>query len=301
MTASIQRIVPDPVDRRDFIFRTTFGKLPTNVDLRCYAEDIEDQKMTGSCVANSTVSALELLLERNDRFFDLSRLFLYYNLRKPYAELHNVDEGSYLRDGFKSVSNLGICSEDVWGFDVSKVNAVPDYRSYTEALQHKVQKYERIPNTSMVLSTKAAIAKGYPVTIGLFLGQSFYNIYGHLHTHDYNGVDNDNVGGHAMVVVGYDDSLGGFIVENSWSKLWGDEGYFLLKYHVMEKDCQDAWVCTAFDDMVFEDLWPIPEPEPEPEPEPDTPEPEPEVSLSKIIEQLFEIFCTVLKKLKGLF
>jgi hypothetical protein len=56
------------------------------------------------------------------------------------------------------------------------------------------------------------------------------------------------IGGHAMAALGYDDSLGGFIVENSWGSGWGDGGYFLLTYDTYEKDCYngETFVTTTF-------------------------------------------------------
>jgi C1A family cysteine protease len=38
------------------------------------------------------------------------------------------------------------------------------------------------------------------------------------------------LGGHAVVVVGYDDSQSRFIVRNSWGTAWGLAGYFLMPY-----------------------------------------------------------------------
>jgi C1A family cysteine protease len=37
-------------------------------------------------------------------------------------------------------------------------------------------------------------------------------------------------GGHAVLVVGYDDSQSRFIVRNSWGTQWGLHGYFLMPY-----------------------------------------------------------------------
>ena len=251
----LSNLSPDPIDDRDYIFTSTYPSLPRKVDLREYAGGIENQGKTGSCVANATVSALELLLERKNRKFDLSRLFLYYNLRALYPELHGQDKGCFLKDGFKSVSNRGICSEKTWEFNEALINTKPSQESFTEALQHVVQRYERIPGYTLVTSTKVALAKGFPVTIAAALGRTFHNVIGDLRLHNYVGVKDDLIGHHAMNIVGYDDDLGGFIVENSWGTGWGDKGYFLFEYNVIVKDCIDVWVCTAFDGIVFEDTW----------------------------------------------
>jgi C1A family cysteine protease len=38
------------------------------------------------------------------------------------------------------------------------------------------------------------------------------------------------LGGHAVMAVGYDDAKQVFLVRNSWSKAWGDQGYFYMPY-----------------------------------------------------------------------
>ena len=38
------------------------------------------------------------------------------------------------------------------------------------------------------------------------------------------------VGGHAVMVVGYDDSAQTFLVRNSWGPNWGMDGYFTMPY-----------------------------------------------------------------------
>lgn len=38
------------------------------------------------------------------------------------------------------------------------------------------------------------------------------------------------LGGHAVMIVGYNDHMNCFIVRNSWGSSWGDHGYFYLPY-----------------------------------------------------------------------
>lgn len=251
-----------PPDDRDYVFTATaseYNSLPSMVDLRSYVGEIENQLSTNSCVANAVVSALELSSKKHNKDINLSRLFLYYNLRESYDNLKEIDGGAYLRDGFKSVSKLGICTEDTWSFTLENVNIKPSGYSYFQALKYKVTRYERvIPGPVFdrhTTITKTALAKGYPVILTLQLGRLFYSLTGPLDTHSYAGVNNDSVGYHAMCIVGYDDALGGFIVENSWGNVWGDNGLFLLKYDVFLKDCPEAWVCTGFDGINYDPDW----------------------------------------------
>lgn len=271
----LTQLSPDPVDSRDYIFNipdTVIPNLPTKVDLRPLAGAVENQLQTGSCVANATVAALELLLHKSNTFVDLSRLFVYWNARKDYANLRAQDTGAYVVDGFKSCMTYGVCPESVWGFNVSEVNSEPDQNAYTSATERKVGIYERVGQFSLgggdnnsVELIKATLAMGYPVVIGMQLGQNFYNISGdftnHITQYGYgvNSTDNKFIGGHAMCIVGYDDTIGGFITKNSWGDSWGNAGYACLKYSVIATDCHDAWTCTNFCGIQFKPEWSYPE------------------------------------------
>jgi len=265
-------VIPEPHDSRDFILAVPLEaakNLPSRIDLRQYTGAIEDQLYTSSCVANATVSALEMLLERSGKFLHLSRLFNYYNIRKDYSNLRGIDGGAYLSDGFKSVYSLGIPAETTWEFNPQLVNTEPTQAAYTEALGRKVQRYERVGKFTIktpvddsysVDMVKASLAMGYPVTVALVVNSTIFSVKGNLASPEckYKQIVNDDypsAGGHAVVLVGYDDALGGFITENSWGETWGDQGYGIISYEVMKADCFDAWTCTAFDGVEYEPQW----------------------------------------------
>lgn len=46
----------------------------------------------------------------------------------------------------------------------------------------------------------------------------------------YNYRFGNSFGGHAVCVVGYDDNYGAWLCKNSWSRHWGKEGFFWIKY-----------------------------------------------------------------------
>jgi hypothetical protein len=54
-------------------------------------------------------------------------------------------------------------------------------------------------------------------------------------------------GGHAMLAVGYNDTIGGFKVVNSWGQSWGQAGYGYLAYDFVQQDCWEAWLMVDHD------------------------------------------------------
>jgi C1A family cysteine protease len=54
------------------------------------------------------------------------------------------------------------------------------------------------------------------------------------------------VGGHCVVLVGYDDSHKQFIVRNSWGTGWGQAGYFMMPYQYLTNArlASDFWMAT---------------------------------------------------------
>ena len=51
------------------------------------------------------------------------------------------------------------------------------------------------------------------------------------------------IGGHAVCVVGYDNSKQMFLVRNSWGSGWGDKGYFYIAYEYFKSYASDCWTC----------------------------------------------------------
>lgn len=274
MKYQLSNVVPEPRDNRDFLVSiptAVASNLPASIDLRQYTGSVENQLQTSSCVANCTISALELLLQKAGKFTDLSRLFNYFNIREDYIALRGIDGGAYLSDGFKSVAKTGVCTEQTWAFDPVKVNTKPSDLAFTEAELRKVTRYERVGNFSIMTPTddsysvdmiKATLAMGYPVTIAMVVNSTIFKLSGKLDSKEctykypvsqYPDMQRPSAGGHAMLVVGY--NANGFIIENSWGSAWGDQGYGIITYDVMKSDCFDAWTCTAFAGIEFAPEW----------------------------------------------
>ena len=77
---------------------------------------------------------------------------------------------------------------------------------------------------------KASLDEGYPAVFGFVVFSSIREASktGMLPVPSLQ--EDEVLGGHATVAVGYDDEKGCLILRNSWSDQWGDKGYFYMPY-----------------------------------------------------------------------
>ena len=284
----LTKLIKSPPDSRDYQYASSGESLPRKVDLRSDVYEIEDQSTIGSCTANATCSALELMSKRAEKNCDLSRLFMYYETR--LMENRIGQDGAALRDALKSANKSGVPLEEVWPYDISKVDAKPSDESYADALSRMLTRYEAVPLSTIgsdvgywdaINNLKAALAEGLPVVIAMSVNRTIFDMKGPLSTQNYSLRDEatfkdyPSVGNHAVVLVGYDDGGGYFIFQNSWGDGWGDGGYGAIRYGVIGGAIIEAWVVRGFNGIEIVKPEPAPVPAPAPEPIPAPPQPEP--------------------------
>ncbi|MBU6401136.1 MAG: C1 family peptidase [Verrucomicrobia bacterium] len=225
--------IPDLPDQRDHLYAAppaVLTKLPDRVDLRPVCPPVYDQGELGSCTANAIAGAIQFDLkkERHKPLFTPSRLFIYYNERVLEGTVDS-DSGAMIRDGIKSVARQGDCPEPDWPYDIARFTVKPPPRCYTEAIQHRAVQYQRL--TPVLNQLKGCLVSGYPFVFGFTVYESFESP-GVART----GVvpmpasDEQVIGGHAVLAVGYNENQQRFIVRNSWGTKWGLKGYFTMPY-----------------------------------------------------------------------
>ena len=237
--------VRDKVDKRDYLYAPTIAKISTYVDLRPYCSSIEDQGRLGSCTGNAIAGAIELLMKRNNNFTDISRLFIYY-YERLLENTVNYDSGAYIRDGIKACYTYGAATENLWPYDISKFRNRPNIDAVNDAKKRKVKLYERVSDFNGVIN---AIDNGYPVTIGFDVYSSFDSpTVARTGIMPYPNLKKEKLlGGHAVLIVGYNKNNDTFIVRNSWGKYWGDNGYFYMPFQVIKNNTMsgDFWVIKS--------------------------------------------------------
>jgi C1A family cysteine protease len=240
--------IPDIPDHRDLVYAApvaTLKKLPTKVDLRTSCPPVYDQGMLGSCTANAIAGAIEFdqMKQKKAKPFTPSRLFIYYNERAMEGTI-DTDSGAMIRDGIKSVATQGACKETTWPYTIAKFAQKPGAKCYTEGKANRIVLYQRL--TPILSQLKGCLASGYPFVFGFAVYPSFESqTVARTGRVPMPAPGERELGGHAVLTVGYDDANQTFIVRNSWGTNWGMKGYFTMPFAYL------------LDDNLSDDFWTI--------------------------------------------
>ena len=192
---------------------------PTEVDWRKQGAvtKVKDQGHCGSCYAFSAAAALEgALFMQYGKTVDLSPQQIV-DCSKAY---NNMGCGGGLPDwAFDYVWDEGIMKESDYPYIDNSGACADDYRKYVA----QVTRYDDIAHLDPV-KLKAGVAQHGPISIGVGAGNTAWRSYqgGILDSPDCKpNLD------HAVLLVGYGVEEGReyWIVKNSWSEDWGEQGY----------------------------------------------------------------------------
>lgn len=224
------------VDRSDLITTRSISDLPEQVDFRSWCSPVENQGTLGSCTANAAVGALEYLRSRrNYDPCDYSRLFVYFNTRRLRGDTTN-DSGAMIAECMAALLAYGAPPEQIWPYsDTDRWMEQPAAVIYEKAKIDMALQYSQLRGDAAILS---ALAQGFPVCFGIFLPEKAYasasqsGQIAYLSASDWQA---QTVGGHAMLLVGYDLLRNHYIVRNSWGGDYGDQGYLYISFDLMQR------------------------------------------------------------------
>lgn len=235
-------VVKDSHDHRDVHLSYYEGAhYPTKASLRDKMSPVVDQGELGSCTANAMASGLReyLELKAGKPLTRLSRLYLYWHERQVEGTI-DEDAGAEIRDGMRILQKIGVCREDLCPYDISKFTEAPSAEAEQEAKDFKIAGYHRVTSLGGI---KYAITHGLPIVIGIQVYASFESEeVAQTGMVPMPQQGEECLGGHAVLIVGYDDEKQLLEVRNSWGEGWGDKGYFYLPYDFLAQGyVMDMW------------------------------------------------------------
>ena len=232
-----------------FSYNNFSANLPAAVDLRQTGKisPVYDQGDLGACTAFAMGKGLRETLTNlaGAPAESYSALYLYYKER----ELENTvdqDSGAYLHDGMNVLKNDGECLDATMPYDTSKFTQKPSAQAEQEAANFKIDTFTALPNLQAM---KEALAAGHPCVFGFTVYQSFMTQQvAETGMMPMPQPGEQVEGGHAVMIVGYNDAKQVLIIKNSWGTNWGDNGYFYMPYaYVTPNNVDEIYTATAHD------------------------------------------------------
>ncbi len=240
-------------------FPVTRGELPVSHSLIDFMPKIKSQGQIGSCVSWSSVYGAMTIAKRieNSDFEEIpfspirahSAYRLYYDslceiyskkkglARDPnswYCYFSNCERGAYPNEYLNRIKNYG-CPKMEFQENLYICYLSPSHSTF---YPDRIYDYSYI-NANEVLDLKKALLENSPIIITI----DYY--YDRCWADDqyfkdgvWDGLNKGAVtGGHAMLIVGYDDKKAGgaFHIVNSWGDDFGQNGTFWIKYSDINK------------------------------------------------------------------
>lgn len=217
--------------------------LPSSADLRRYFTAIKNQGKQGACASFSLVSVFEFFMANETSTSpNLSEAFVYYNAREKSGDT-DKDSGTTLHNVIKAMIDSGICVEELCPYKEKVFAKKPKEEAYIDGQKRKVVNAQ---NVQLEIETvKAAINEGYPVVASFRVFDSLAkNVGGFVPLPSPKERENEKKEYHAMVICGYSDEQGYFIVRNSWGKDFGDNGYCYIPYAYVRDSELTTYACA---------------------------------------------------------
>lgn len=239
-----------------------YNEIPIRVSLKDFCPTPGDQGENGSCVGWAVgYSGLTICNAVKD---DLTNQTEINKRAKSASYIYNqiLDEGDDCTAGARMTDALillkekGDCLASQFDGMTNDCNDTPNQALHETAEQFKIKDYAAVfsyledAKVKIDKTRKSLIAKK-PVIIGMNITPSFWNIEQGQQIWEI-GDDEEIIGGHAMVVVGYDEVLKSFELMNSWGANFGDGGFVWVSYDDFAKNTKYGFEIILDDKTTIE-------------------------------------------------
>lgn len=229
-----------------------------NIDLRQFAGPVLDQGSIGACHPVAVVQILDLQMRQCGREIPtLSWMQLYADTRIAQGTF-GTDSGSVMEVTFQQAQQKGISYASTWANDPALLYVTPSQAAYNDASTKKLGGYSQL-NTetqwNIILNgVKQSLSEGKAVNVGYNVDPWWQSLTGPLSEQTGSGPDTVG-GGHSSAIVGVGDSgtsdvLDDFyVIKNSWSAAWGDNGYGKMnayEFHAQFNDLISLYTLNGF-------------------------------------------------------
>jgi hypothetical protein len=240
------------------------GALPPSVDMSGHFPMPGNQGQQSSCVGWAVTYALKSYQEGVERNWSLNTADHIFSPAYIYNQIKTSADcsgGTSYVEALNFLRREGAAPWNAFPYDSAQCSRLPDAATKQQAKQYSIADWRRV-NVQDETEVKNQLAAGFPVLAGIVVDMPLYRLtQGNVYS-QYSG---QNLGGHAVVIVGYDDSKRAFKIINSWGQSWGDNGFGWINYAAFRQIAREGYVAQ---DIIVQPLTPQPGPQPKPQPVP---------------------------------
>lgn len=195
---------PSKLDGTEYVYNIDDKvKLPDAFSWRDAMPPVRDQGQTSTCVCQSLTGMLDFVTNSEK---GVANVCNNYSIDELYNSRANKSvEGMSIKEALNYLKKHGLSGKTINGY--AKVNSV-------------------------VTAQQAIISQG-PLAIGTMCYDN--NLL------QYWIRQGNNLGGHCVSLVGYDNDKQAFILRNSWGTSWADGGYIKFPYNDFNSYCFECW------------------------------------------------------------
>lgn len=214
--------------------------VPDEFDLSKWFPAPGDQGNQASCVGwalaygiSSYMEAVKLQRPPTQPEHVFSPSFIYNQINE-----YGCMGGSNLREALDLMKVSGVARMTDFPYNENDCSKVPGQEIKVLAKPFSISGWKRVEFVNEGLM-KTLLVKGKPIVIGMQTDSWFRSLdNGEV----YRVASYRDVGGHAVVVIGYDDRRGAYKILNSWGPDWGDDGYGWIAYDLFPDVVHEAYV-----------------------------------------------------------
>lgn len=214
--------------------------LPVRTDHRHLLPPVRDQGDRGTCLAFALSAAHEAGRAAGvPNTLHYSEEVLYWGAKQIDGD---TEEGSTYDSGDGALQRWGQPDAPLWPYDPLRDATAPGYRPPPAAIDPRhcrTAQLEYLGDT--VDDIRQELAVGGAVALAMTIYDTFY--LPQQGTVAVPAAGAADLGGHAVLVVGYDDAHAGgsLLIRNSWGDAWGDLGHAYVPYAYFDLDATDAY------------------------------------------------------------
>ena len=252
------------------------GSLP-RVDLRAYLPAVGLQNPQKSCVGWAVAYACKTCMEARDQGWRPDRAsrvfspaFLYNQINLGRAA--RKDAGAYIVHALDKLVKQGCATWATMPYNPRDFLSQPSRAALAEAAKFRCRRYWKLTTGAGI---RQALQEGHVVIISIPMDPEFNSGRWDIFTPAQwakgiaslgaDATDRRKIRGHALCIVGYDDTRRAFLLMNSWSRRWGKRGYAWLHYDLAKKVgpsggnyLRQAWVVQDIREKITPDAPPRP-------------------------------------------